>query len=108
MYFDSEDFNYEKFLKKLEAVEPELRYILNYFKREIQNDYRKDIRKSNSYACTTDDRRGWETYGFDNIESNMSYISDRWSCEFRIQWILDVLYYLKTKNGIVENEVDGV
>lgn len=38
-----------------------------------------------------DTRSGYETYGYTSRESilgNMYYISDRWQCEFRINWLL--------------------
>jgi hypothetical protein len=41
---------------------------------------------------TSDLRRGWETYGYksiEEIEGDLSYISDRFACEFRLQWLLD-------------------
>lgn len=39
-----------------------------------------------------DSRSGEETYGYESEESvmnNMSYISDRWRCAFRLKWVLD-------------------
>ena len=39
-----------------------------------------------------DPRTGAETYGYESEESisnNMSYISDRWRCAFRLKWLLD-------------------
>ena len=41
-----------------------------------------------------DDRSGFETYGFENLESikrNFKYISDRWKCRFRTKWLLDLI-----------------
>lgn len=41
-----------------------------------------------------DSRRGWQTYGFksdEEILNNLQYISDRWNCQFRVQWVLDLL-----------------
>ena len=46
-----------------------------------------------------DPRTGTETYGFRSVESiknNLYYISDRWSCEFRIRWLLDLIDLEKT------------
>ncbi len=37
-----------------------------------------------------DKRRGWVTYGYDNIQGDLDYISDRWNCSFRVQWMLDL------------------
>lgn len=36
-----------------------------------------------------DYRTGAETYGYENVESQLSYISDRWNCAFRLRWLLD-------------------
>jgi hypothetical protein len=39
-----------------------------------------------------DYRGGADTYGYDaSIDLNMSYISDRWKCAFRLKWIIDGL-----------------
>lgn len=40
-----------------------------------------------------DYRKGAETYGYANlerIEGNLNYISDRFSAEFRLQWMLEL------------------
>lgn len=38
-----------------------------------------------------DRRSGNETYGYKNIKENLIYISDRFSCQFRIRWLIDLL-----------------
>jgi hypothetical protein len=41
-----------------------------------------------------DYRSGEETYGYssyEHIKTNLHYISDRWSCSFRIRYMLDLL-----------------
>lgn len=41
-----------------------------------------------------DVRRGWQTYGFETDEKilgNLQYISDRFNCQFRLQWTLDLI-----------------
>jgi len=41
-----------------------------------------------------DVRNGYVTYGYDSDESilgNLQYISDRWNCQFRLKWVLDLL-----------------
>jgi len=52
----------------------------------------------------TDDRRGWESYGFDRWKSNLLYVSDRWNCRFRLQWLIDLVDYVsihyKDQTGI--------
>jgi len=36
-------------------------------------------------------RSGTKTYGYDNPDSTLEYIKDRWRCAFRIRWIIDGL-----------------
>ena len=36
-----------------------------------------------------DYRTGEETYGYNNNESNLNYISDRFYCMFRLTWLID-------------------
>jgi hypothetical protein len=41
-----------------------------------------------------DVRDGYATYGYDSDEiiiGNLQYISDRWNCQFRLRWVLDLL-----------------
>jgi len=60
------------------------------FKSELR--YLKLLNKVNKETC--DDRSGEETYGYESEESvlyDLSYISDRWMCEFRLQWLIDLI-----------------
>lgn len=48
-----------------------------------------------------DKRSGQETYGYNNIKNDLIYISDRFSCQLRIRWLIDLLeinYYVKILN----------
>jgi len=59
----------------------------------IHGRHFKKENKRNGWNFTPDTRTGWETYGFDSIESiegNLSYIADRFGSEFRIHWMLDI------------------
>jgi hypothetical protein len=103
MYFDDEEFEYEELITGLREKEPELQYLLNNLKKLSTEEYRNDVKRKRSWAVPTDNRRGWESYKFDNIKGDMIYITDRWYCIFRIQWILDALYYLKVKESICVN-----
>ena len=41
-----------------------------------------------------DDRPGEETYGYkddEDIKHNIHYIADRWNCQFRLRWLIDLL-----------------
>lgn len=43
-----------------------------------------------------DDRTGEQTYGYKNeqeILNDLCYISDRYNCQFRLRWTLDLLKY---------------
>jgi len=45
------------------------------------------------FPWVADERTGEQTYGYNSleeIECNLNYISDRFNCEFRLQWMLDV------------------
>jgi len=60
------------------------------FKSELR--YLKLLNKVNKETC--DDRSGEETYGYESEESvlhDLGYISDRWMCEFRLQWLIDLI-----------------
>lgn len=60
------------------------------FRSELR--HLKLLNKINKTTC--DDRSGEETYGYESEESvlcDLSYISDRWICEFRLQWLIDLI-----------------
>lgn len=48
-----------------------------------------------------DNRSGAETYGFDNWEDDLMNISDKWNCQFRIQWMIDLI---KLKKGDIRDD----
>ena len=52
----------------------------------------------------SDNRRGWESYSFDDWKVNLLYVSDRWNCRFRLQWLIDLVDYVsihyKDQTGI--------
>lgn len=48
-----------------------------------------------------DNRSGAETYGFESWEDDLEYISDRWNCQFRIQWLIDLI---ELKRGEFPND----
>ncbi len=77
-YFD-ENANKDKIIPLLKGVLPELKFLLKKLKAESEYP---------------DNRRGWETefeaYGYSDPAYELSYISDRWMCEFRVQWIIDL------------------
>ncbi len=81
----------DSFLKSFGDLKLALGYIL----------YR--LRKDNIHqGIDPDFRSGLETYGFDKWQGNLSYISDRWMAEFRIQWLIDLIdhiEYLEKEKG---------
>ena len=55
---------------------------------------KEDLLAMAKYYQDDDPRTGMETYGFQSVEAikdNLYYISDRWSSEFRIRWLLDLI-----------------
>ena len=70
------DFNLNLFMEDLILVKPYLEYLYKHYSKK-EKDY----------------RNGTETYGYDSIDkitSDIIYISDRWSCQFRIKWLIDL------------------
>ena len=96
-YSEKFPFDLGLLVKDLEKVLPEMKYILGSIRRKITKEYNKDIRKGYSWASIPDRRRGWETYGFENIENDLSYVCDRWLNEFRIQWMIDLIHWWNIK-----------
>ena len=62
--------------------------------RELIPEFKLIIKKFN--FGMVDNRRGWETYGYEHPFGDLSYISDRWMSQFRMQWIIDLF---DTKGG---------
>ena len=92
-----------------ETARRKIKYIFNQFYRhtkkpiELIPDFQKNraalIKLRDIFSLTENDPRpGSETYGFETIASDIEYISDRWRCQFRIQWIIDVVDLQKDKN----------
>ena len=57
-----------------------------------------------NYDLKTDKdfRTGFETYGYENdkyIRNQLSYISGRWNCSFRIKWLLDLIEIKRVVNS---------
>lgn len=65
---------------------------------ELRKNMESLVRMRDKFKQSENDNRGGvETYGFDNIGGDLMYISDRWQCQFRTQWIIDMLNYLEDK-----------
>ncbi len=83
----------DSFLESFGNLKPALGYILYRFRKDNIHQ-----------GIDPDFRPGAETYGFDNWEDNLSYISDRWMTEFRIQWLIDLIEYLEAQEEEEEEE----
>jgi hypothetical protein len=75
---------------KISEIIPELKKNLDSLKF-LHKQYKKE---------ENDNRSGEETYGFKTWESDLTYISDRWQCQFRTRWLIDLIEneYYKTKD----------
>lgn len=58
----------------------------------LYKEYELLVNDDNDY------RSGEDTYGFDNIRGDLSYISDRWRASFRVRWVLDLIEKLECGN----------
>ena len=62
---------------------------------ELRENMPSLIRMRDKFKQTENDNRpGAETYGFDHNSERLCYISDRWQCRFRTQWMIDMLNHL--------------
>lgn len=63
--------------------------------RNISSPLRRLYKQSKHDAGEwANDRSGEEIYGYENDESiynNLCYISDRWFCQERLRWMIDLL-----------------
>lgn len=53
----------------------------------------KKYKRKYGWTEYPDTRKGDETYGYkslDSINGNLSYISDRFGCSFRMRWLIEV------------------
>ena len=79
--------------KELKSIEPELEAMYKEYWSE--NDWRD----------------GFDTYGYvclEDIKDNLKYISDRWSCQFRLKWLLDLINIEITTEFIYEPKSIGL
>ncbi len=72
-----------------------------YHLKSIQPELEKMHRLSK--VESGDNRPGYQTYGYDDLESikyNIGYISDRWNTRFRIRWLLDLIELVESKEDL--------
>ena len=83
IYHNTEYFCLKSFLSDVKTLREPLGYFYNHFKRS-----------------ENDSRSGMETYGYssnDSITNNVLYISDKWQCQFRVRWLIDLIEYKELK-----------
>jgi hypothetical protein len=73
-------------LYTVERVIKELTPYLSWLKRYYENVATKIPDKN--LACYLS---GFDTYGYNNVLNDLDYISDRWRCDWRIRWIINLL-----------------
>ena len=91
------DFFYRKDLKDtLDRINKHLGVLKALRDFSILESIRLDNKWHKEYGFKKhgpDLRSGDETYGYkslENIEGHLSYISDRFNCTFRLQWMIDL------------------
>lgn len=80
-------------LYTIDIVIKQLLPCLSWLKRQYENVYTKRYDYVNNY------KSGFDTYGYDNVLNDLDYISDRWRCDWRIRWIINLLDKEYNYNG---------
>jgi hypothetical protein len=81
-------------LYTVDKVIKELMPCLSWLKRYYENVSTKIHGKE--LGCY---KSGFDTYGYDNVLNDLDYISDRWRCDWRIRWIINLLDKEYNYNG---------
>ena len=93
-YFTRKDnvpFDFNELMNDLKKELPSMKRVLKIMDNKASISEHNDIGKELEYPSTSDLRTGIETYGFDNIDSDLSYINSKWSCQFRLRWLIEVV-----------------
>lgn len=69
-------------LNNLDSIKDVLSPYYHYFVDLYENDL---------LLIDDDYRSGIDTYGYEAIQENLSYIWDRWKCSFRVRWLIDLI-----------------
>jgi len=80
----------EETISRINKYKGVIKNYIEYLREDLKLIY-KDWKGGPKYK--PDNRTGEQTYGYksiEEIEGNLSYISDRFSAEFRLQWLLDL------------------
>ena len=89
-YGNSDLYTVDKVIKELT---PCLAWLKRYYENVSTKRHGKDL------ACY---RNGFDSYGYANekkILDDLDYISDRWRCDWRIRWIINLLDKEYNYNG---------
>lgn len=90
-------YYYESCNYSLNRVIKELTPCLSWLKRQYELVYTK--RHGKELGCY---QSGFDSYGYANekkILDDLDYISDRWRCDWRIRWIINLLDKEYNYNG---------
>jgi hypothetical protein len=83
---------FENFLElQTEDKQEKIKWLINQFKNHLP--YLKELRQD-CWKKEGDYRNGFETYGYNNVAeiySNIEYISDRYNCAFRLNWLIGLI-----------------
>jgi hypothetical protein len=53
-----------------------------------------------------DRRTGFETYGYTNIAGDLTYVSDRYMCQFRVRWLIDLVSCVNYEGRLSGRDID--
>ncbi len=85
---------FSKFYSLEDMTLPKAIEILKPYKGEIAAEIRYLDWYDRLSGWEPDNRKGADTYGYESEESilnNLQYISDRFTTQFRLRWVLDLL-----------------
>lgn len=77
----------------VDSVIKELLPCLSWLKRYYEKVLTKKEKEFVSYKSVSY-KSGYETYDYlsnESILNNLDYISDRWRCDWRVRWIINLL-----------------
>jgi len=103
-YFEpNAELNFDKFIDDLIAHKDYLKMVKNHFVKETEKENRNLLRKTGK-NYPSKPKRGWDTYGFKNLQGDFAYINDRWTSADRIQWMIDAIHYYNVERSIVPHK----
>ena len=83
----------DNIIETIDALQKEYKSLIvlyRYFDRQIYKDR----------------RTGWETYGYGNIAGDLMYVSDRYMCQFRLRWLLDLISSVNYEGRLSGRDID--